>query len=129
MAPAKIRDEAGISALADWQRDGSAVDARQLATAVRYTLQVLALEHPGSTLEVRVPPYGAVQCVEGLNHTRGTPPNVVETSPEVWMQLASGALTWGDALSQHLVSASGSRATLEGMIPIDIASRPVISET
>lgn len=127
MAPAKIRDDAGLSALADWRRDAEATDPLQIATAVRYTLQVLAAEHPGATLEVRVPPFGAVQCLEGPRHTRGTPPNVVEMSPEVWLHLVTGGLSWADALRQHLVSASGSRASLEGLVPVSAVSRPATS--
>lgn len=124
MAPAKIRDEAGLSALDDWRRDGGDIEPRQLATAVRYTLQILAAEHPGATLEVRVPPYAAVQCLEGPKHTRGTPPNVIETSPEVWLRLAVGDLKWADALGDHLVSASGARASLEELVPVSVDSRP-----
>lgn len=127
MAPAKIRDDAGLSALADWRRDGESADSRQIATAVRYTLQILAAEHPGATLEVRVPPFGAVQCLEGPKHTRGTPPNVVEMSPEVWLQLTAGDLNWADALHGHLVSASGARASLEGLVPISAVSRTAAS--
>jgi hypothetical protein len=127
MAPAKIRDDAGLSALADWRRDGQAADPRQIATAVRYTLQIIAAEHPGATLEVRVPPFGAVQCLEGPKHTRGTPPNVVEMSPEIWLQLAAGDLKWADALREHLVSASGSRASLEGLVPLNPVSRTLTS--
>lgn len=127
MAPAKIRPEVGLSALASWHRDGEDAKPTVLATAVRFTLQVLAEKHPGATLEVRVPPYGAVQCLEGPKHTRGTPPNVIEMPTEVWLQLASGTLNWADALAEHLVSASGSRASLEGLVPVDAASRPTAS--
>ncbi|MEB4614524.1 sterol carrier family protein, partial [Leucobacter sp. M11] len=85
---------------------------------VRYLLQELADRFPGGTLEVRVPPFGAVQCVEGPAHTRGTPPNVVEMAPAVWLGLATGRVSWAEARSGALVSASGTRATLEGMIPV-----------
>ena len=66
--------------------------------AVRYTLQLLAELAPGNTLEVRVPPFGAVQCIEGPRHTRGTPPNVVETDAATWLALATGELPWAEAL-------------------------------
>ncbi|HUH53241.1 MAG TPA: sterol carrier family protein [Microbacteriaceae bacterium] len=89
-----------------------------VATAVRYLLEELATLHPGRTLEVRVPPYGAVQCVAGPTHTRGTPPNVVECSPEVWIALATGALSWEEALNDHQVIASGTRASLAGLLPL-----------
>lgn len=89
-----------------------------VATAVRYLLEELAALHPGRTLEVRVPPYGAVQCVSGPAHTRGTPPNVVECSPEVWIALATGSLSWEEALNDHRVLASGTRASLAGLVPL-----------
>ncbi|TQL46795.1 hypothetical protein FB562_2320 [Homoserinimonas aerilata] len=88
------------------------------ATAVRYLLQMLADAAPGNTLEVRVPPHGAVQCVEGPGHTRGTPPNVIETDAATWLQLATGALSWADAVSAARVSASGTRADLTGLLPV-----------
>jgi hypothetical protein len=69
-------------------------------------------------VEVRVPPWGAVQFREGLSHTRGTPPNVVETDPATFIRLATGALTWQEAVDQALVSASGSRADLTGYVPV-----------
>jgi hypothetical protein len=88
-----------------------------LATAVRYTLEEFAAIVPGNTVEVRVPPYGAVQAVPGPRHTRGTPPNVVQTQPEVWLALATGHLTWDDAVASHRVEASGSRADLSAHLP------------
>ncbi|MBX3092186.1 MAG: hypothetical protein KF801_06715 [Cryobacterium sp.] len=89
------------------------------AVAVRYLLQVLADAAPGNTLEVRVPPFGAVQCVEGPNHTRGTPPNVIEMNAETWIALATGTLDWPAALADNRVSASGSRASLDGLLPLE----------
>ncbi|SDE56440.1 sterol carrier family protein [Auraticoccus monumenti] len=91
------------------------------AAAVRHLLAWLTAEHPGQTLEVRVPPHGAVQCgVEGstLAHTRGTPPNVVECAPRTFLRLATGRLAWLEARSQGLVSASGHRADLSGWLPL-----------
>ena len=89
-----------------------------VATAVRYTLQLLAERAEGNTVEVRVPPFGAVQCIPGPRHTRGTPPNVIETDADTWLALASGSLSWQDALAAHRVSASGQRADLTGFVPI-----------
>lgn len=88
------------------------------ATAVRYLLEELGTRHPGRTLEVRVPPYGAVQCVEGPRHTRGTPPNVIETDADTWIRLATGLDSWKESLTEHRVRASGTRASLEGMLPV-----------
>ena len=69
-------------------------DRTSTATAVRWTLQLLADRAPGRSVEVRVPPFGAVQCIEGTVHTRGTPPAVVETDPQTWVRLAAGQLAW-----------------------------------
>jgi hypothetical protein len=89
-----------------------------VATAVRYLLEELAELAPGATVEVRVPPFGATQCVAGPRHTRGTPPNVIETDPRTWIALATGGLDWDDALAAARVSASGSRADLAGLLPL-----------
>ncbi len=88
------------------------------ALAARYLLQVLSDAAPGNTLEVRVPPFGAAQVVEGPRHTRGTPPNVVEMDAVTWLELATGSLRWGDAIDAHRVSASGSRADLAPYLPL-----------
>lgn len=90
----------------------------ELATAVRYLLQVLADEAPGNSVEVRVPPYGAVQAIEGPRHTRGTPPNVVEMDAATWLALATGGLAWSAAIGAARVSASGSRADLSDVLPL-----------
>ncbi|GII32615.1 sterol carrier family protein [Planotetraspora mira] len=86
--------------------------------AVRNLLERLAARAPGRTVEVRVPPYAAVQCVEGPRHTRGTPPNVIETDPVTWLELATGGLSWPDAVAAGKVSASGSRADLSEHLPL-----------
>ena len=86
--------------------------------AVRYLLEELAEVAPGNSVEVRVPPLGATQCIEGPRHTRGTPPNVVELSPRVWFDLALGNLNWDQALAEHKVSASGVRASLDEVLPL-----------
>jgi hypothetical protein len=86
--------------------------------AVRTTARWLAQQVPGRSVELRVPPHVAVQCVPGPRHTRGTPPNVVETDPATWLRLATGALTWADAVAQGRVSASGNRADLSAHLPL-----------
>lgn len=85
--------------------------------AVKVLLDRLAGEAPGRSVEVRVPPYAAVQCVEGPRHTRGTPPNVIELDPRTWILLATGRLAWADALDR--VSASGARADLSAHLPLE----------
>lgn len=90
--------------------------------AVRYTLQHLADVAPGHTVEVRVPPFAAVQCVDGPRHTRGTPPNVIEMDAPTWLALARGATSWSDALASGSVHASGSRADLSGLLPLRLPS-------
>lgn len=88
------------------------------AMAVRFLLEELAERAPGNSVEVRVPPFGAVQCVEGPRHTRGTPPNVVEMDAETWLGIATGALDWDAAVDAARIIASGSRATLDGLLPL-----------
>lgn len=106
--------DAGIGAHSG--ADSTARD--QTATAVRYLLQLLAEAAPGNTVEVRVPPFGAVQAIEGPRHTRGTPPNVVETDAATWVALATGSLAWRDALAAGRVAASGQRADLSANLPV-----------
>lgn len=96
----------------------TAVNRDTLATAVRYLLQILADTVPGNTVEVRVPPFGAIQCIEGPTHTRGTPPNVVETDAATWLHMATGELGWLEARARGSVSASGQRADLSDYLPI-----------
>lgn len=97
---------------------GTEPDRVELRIAVRHLLQMLALRHPGHAVEVRVPPVAAVQCIAGPRHTRGTPPNVVETDPVTWMRLASGRLAWAAAVDSAAVRASGPRANLAGYLPL-----------
>lgn len=84
--------------------------------AVKVLLDRLAADSPGRSVEVRVPPYAAVQCVEGPRHTRGTPPNVIETDAMTWILLATGRLAWPEARDR--ISASGARADLSDLLPI-----------
>ena len=81
-------------------------------------MEELASRAPGRTLEVRVPPYGAVQCVEGPRHTRGTPPNVIETDARTWLNLVTGQEDWASSVSGGAVHASGLRATLAEYLPL-----------
>jgi len=97
---------------------GLAPEPDELRAAARYLLQLLAARHPGRVLEVRIPPVAAVQCLPGPVHTRGTPPNVVETDPVTWVRLATGRLGWADAVGSAAVHASGSRADLAGYLPL-----------
>jgi hypothetical protein len=89
-----------------------------LRAAVRYSLRLLEERVPGRTVEVRVPPFAAIQCVPGPRHTRGTPPNVVETDPLTWLDLAAGRLDWSTAVSAGRVRASGQRADLSRYLPL-----------
>lgn len=89
-----------------------------VATAVRYLLEELAARAPGRSVEVRVPPFGAVQCIEGPRHTRGTPTNVVETDAATWLAVATGGLTWQEARDSGTVRASGQRADLTPYLPL-----------
>ncbi len=108
--PAKTRQ--AVLALADWLRDDSrpAPDRDAIATAVRLTARTLAALAPGASVEVRIPPFVAVQCVAGPRHTRGTPPNVVETDPRTWLLLATGLSRLADAHATGALTLSGSRA-------------------
>jgi hypothetical protein len=89
-----------------------------LGAAVKTTARWLAQQVPGRSVELRVPPHVAVQCVPGPRHTRGTPPNVVETDAATWLRLATGVTTWGDAVADGKVSASGNRADLGPHLPL-----------
>ncbi|KUM79718.1 maleylpyruvate isomerase family mycothiol-dependent enzyme [Streptomyces curacoi] len=93
-------------------------DRQALAACTRLLADALAAKAPGGSTEVRIPPYAVVQCVEGPRHTRGTPPNVVETDPLTWIRLATGRTGWREALAQAKVSASGERADLGGLLPL-----------
>jgi hypothetical protein len=125
MARRRIKHDDGIDAV------NSVIRAKKQAneldhtdalfvTAVRYLLEELAEVAPGNSVEVRVPPLGATQCIEGPRHTRGTPPNVVELSPLVWFDLALGYRSWEQAPEEHLVSSSGVRASLDEVLPLTL---------
>lgn len=88
------------------------------AMAVRYLLQLLEEKAPGNSVEVRVPPFGAVQVMQGPRHTRGTPPNVVELDPAIWIATATGSESWAAALAAGRIHASGTRADLTDLLPL-----------
>jgi hypothetical protein len=94
---------------------GEAPGRDDLRSAVKELVRAFAQEHPGRSVEVRVPPYAAVQCVGGPRHTRGTPPNVVETDPVTWVLLATGRLSWASAVQEGRLRASGERSDLSGL--------------
>jgi hypothetical protein len=103
-------DAAGFDAALDaWLAGGPPLDRAVLRAAVKESLAALAAAAPGRSVEVRVPPFGAVQCISGLRHGRGTPPNVVEADPRTWLALATGRLGWDDARRSGRLTASGTR--------------------
>lgn len=118
----RIKVSLGRAAVEAWlaaQEDGAAAtDRSTTATAVRFTLEELAARAPGQALEVRVPPFGATQCIAGPAHRRGTPPAVVEMSPHVWLGLATGRVSWASAVATGDIDASGERSDLSGQIPL-----------
>lgn len=101
-----------VEAVAEWLRDEAAPapDRAVLGEAVRLTARSLAAAAPGSSVEVRVPPFVAVQCISGPRHTRGTPPNVVETDARTWLLLVGGLLGFDAAAEAGGVTVSGARA-------------------
>ncbi|HEX2246187.1 MAG TPA: sterol carrier family protein [Arthrobacter sp.] len=106
----------GHAALGAWL--GGATDRKTTATAVRFSLEELAERAPGNSVEVRVPPFGVTQCIEGPRHTRGTPPNVVECDGATWLALVAGTENWSTAVESGRVSASGLRAELADLLPL-----------
>ena len=90
----------------------------QVRLLVKHFLALLAERAPGASVEVRVPPYAAVQAVAGVRHTRGTPPAVVELDADTWIGLATGALPWSEAEADGRVRASGERADLSPLLPL-----------
>lgn len=112
----KIKVLDGQVAIKAYLEGTASVD--QLATAVRYLLEELGTRHPGNAVEVRIPPYGAVQCVAGPTHKRGTPGNVVEMDPVSWLALALGSVSFDELLVSGKLQASGNRSDLAGLFPI-----------
>jgi len=128
VARRRIAVDEGRTALAAWldanpdsahsAEHPAAVSRNTLATAVRYSLEEVTARAPGNSVEVRVPPFGVTQCVEGPRHTRGTPPNVIECDAATWLAMVSGLLSWADAVDAGRVAASGLRADLSGLLPL-----------
>lgn len=114
----RIDPTAGREAVLSWAMDPDGASRSTLATAVRFTLEELGLQAPGRTVEVRVPPFGAVQCVAGPVHTRGTPPNVVEMDAATWLGLATGRRRWQEVSDAGALRASGQRADVSAYLPI-----------
>jgi hypothetical protein len=116
-----VQTREAVLAVEDWLRDDTrpAPSRAELAAAVRLTARTLAAQAPGASVEVRVPPFVAVQCISGPRHTRGTPPNVVETDPRTWLLLATGLLAVTDASAAGALHLSGSRAgEIQSWLPL-----------
>ncbi len=115
--PAAVADAlAAVTAAVAADEQPARADLRLLT---KHYLALLEATAPGRSVEVRVPPFAAVQVVEGVRHTRGTPPAVVETDPLTWVRLATGTLDWAAAVADGAVVASGERADLSSYLPID----------
>lgn len=106
-----------VAALAAALNAGQQPAAEELKQTVRLLARAFAAAHPGRSVELRIPPYVAVQCVEGPRHTRGTPPNVVEMDAVTWLRLCTGDVAWADVVAEGRVWSSGSRANLSGLLP------------
>jgi hypothetical protein len=111
-----LPDEVAL-VLADYAA-GRTPDRADEKAAVKAALAGLVEAAPGRSVEVRVPPFAAVQAVEGTSHRRGTPSAVVETDPRTWLELTTGRLAWGDAVADGRVRASGERSDLSGWLPL-----------
>ncbi|NVI89535.1 sterol carrier family protein [Actinomadura sp. BRA 177] len=118
--PAALRRAALDTVLAAAEAGGAEPSRPVVKGAVRFLLDRLAELAPGRSVEVRVPPHAAVQCIDGPHHTRGTPPNVVEMDAAAWIALATGRLAWADAVMDGRVRASGARADLSDYLPLPI---------
>jgi Bacterial SCP ortholog len=92
----------------------------QILESVKATLALLVERNPGRAIEVRIPPYAAVQCGDGPTHTRGTPPNVIEMDADTWLALANGETKWAAAMQTGKINASGARADLSEYLPLRI---------
>jgi hypothetical protein len=124
MPPRRRIDPARGRAALEICRTTSDPDRDAVATAVRWILQELGEIAPGGATEVRVPPFGVVQCLAGPRHTRGTPPNVVQTDPATLLGLAVGTITWDTALATGRVLAGGTRADLSEYLPLAPPPQP-----
>src|ERR1700755_1381214 len=118
VSPAHNNSEPVAAAL-DALDHGAEPERTALRDAVRILLAELSRRAPGRSVEVRIPPFGAIQCVAGPRHTRGTPPNVVETDPVTWVLVATERVSWADALSDGRLRASGNRTDLTDYLPLN----------
>ena len=120
MPPRKVdpNGEAHVAAVAAALDRGEEPPQATIRSAARHLLVELEREAPGRSVEVRVVPVAAVQAIAGPRHTRGTPPNVVETDADTWLRMATGRLTWAQADAEGRISASGIRADLSPYLPL-----------
>jgi hypothetical protein len=109
--------QAAVDAVLEAHQAGVAPEPAALKAAAKGLARAFAAAHPGRTVELRIPPYVAVQCLEGPRHTRGTPPNVVETDPLTWVLLCTGQVAWDEVRRSGRVEASGERADLSPLLP------------
>jgi len=117
MSRAYPNDEA-VRTVINALREGQEVDRTDLRDAVRVLLGRLSQAAPGRSVEVRVPPFGVVQCIDGPRHTRGTPPNVVEMDGVTWVKVATGEVSWAAAVDSGIIRSSGNRADLSAFLPV-----------
>lgn len=117
--PARLKSAAAADVAAALARvDAGASERADLRLLTKHFLALLETRAPGRSVEVRVPPYAAVQVIEGVRHTRGTPPAVIETDAATWIALATGRLAWVDAVEGAQVQASGERTDLTPYLPL-----------
>ena len=109
----------GLAALNKYLEINSAeLDKETLRTLVKYLLELLHKKVPGNSVEVRIPPFAAIQIIEGTTHRRGTPPAVVEINPEIFIKISLGEISWQDASVKGLIQASGQRTDLTEHFPL-----------
>lgn len=128
--PDPAQTQAAVSAVAAWLCDDTQPEPPRadVAAAVRLTARTLAACAPGASVEVRIVPFVAVQCISGPKHTRGNPPNVVETDPRTWLRLATGQLSVPDAVAGGMLQLSGARAAeIADWLPVTPSSDPPAS--
>ncbi|MEY3470344.1 MAG: hypothetical protein RLZZ575_804 [Actinomycetota bacterium] len=112
--------EEGLKALSKYLglKDKNHFDKETLRTLIKYLLEILHKKVPGNSVEVRIPPFAAIQIIEGTTHRRGTPPAVIEISPEIFIKISLGEIYWEDALTTGLIQASGQRTDLTEHFPL-----------
>jgi len=112
------KDE-GLTALNKYfETNNAEIDKDTLRTLVKYLLEILHKKVPGNSVEVRIPPFAAIQIIEGTTHKRGTPPAVVEINPEIFIKISLGEISWQDALTKGQIQASGQRTDLTEHFPL-----------